>query len=159
MIDSWPYCSIRRADVPNVGYSDLHKTLGPRTWNTDPACAVLSARCSVLLFFFSSRRRHTRFDCDWSSDVCSSDLGLAPRRRWAFLLAGGSRYQDEGAEGSLDNTSPPGEQSRRGTRLTLGPSAEPEEASGRLRAESQIEPWFPRARPSCWQFVPVGPAA
>src|SRR2546427_1415883 len=29
----------------------------------------------VLFFFFSSRRRHTRFDCDWSSDVCSSDLG------------------------------------------------------------------------------------
>src|SRR2546430_6256971 len=27
-----------------------------------------------LVFFFSSRRRHTRFDCDWSSDVCSSDL-------------------------------------------------------------------------------------
>src|SRR5688572_30989137 len=29
---------------------------------------------SVVVFFFSSRRRHTRFDCDWSSDVCSSDL-------------------------------------------------------------------------------------
>src|SRR2546430_5998684 len=29
-------------------------------------------------FFFSSRRRHTRFDCDWSSDVCSSDLGGEP---------------------------------------------------------------------------------
>src|SRR5256886_2915325 len=28
----------------------------------------------LRLFFFSSRRRHTRFDCDWSSDVCSSDL-------------------------------------------------------------------------------------
>src|SRR2546427_4509262 len=28
------------------------------------------------IFFFSSRRRHTRFDCDWSSDVCSSDLHL-----------------------------------------------------------------------------------
>src|SRR2546430_13239794 len=27
-----------------------------------------------MFFFFSSRRRHTRFDCDWSSDVCSSDL-------------------------------------------------------------------------------------
>src|SRR2546430_9406532 len=27
-----------------------------------------------VVFFFSSRRRHTRFDCDWSSDVCSSDL-------------------------------------------------------------------------------------
>src|SRR5256886_10921045 len=26
--------------------------------------------------FFSSRRRHTRFDCDWSSDVCSSDLSV-----------------------------------------------------------------------------------
>src|SRR2546427_12628604 len=30
-------------------------------------------------FFFSSRRRHTRFDCDWSSDVCSSDLFKAFR--------------------------------------------------------------------------------
>src|SRR5256886_11258248 len=35
---------------------------------------------SVVLFFFSSRRRHTRFDCDWSSDVCSSDL-LRPSNR------------------------------------------------------------------------------
>src|SRR5256886_7124384 len=30
--------------------------------------------CDIVFFFFSSRRRHTRFDCDWSSDVCSSDL-------------------------------------------------------------------------------------
>src|SRR5690606_40670416 len=29
----------------------------------------------VYVFFFSSRRRHTRFSRDWSSDVCSSDLG------------------------------------------------------------------------------------
>src|SRR5260370_23173653 len=29
---------------------------------------------SPFSFFFSSRRRHTRFKCDWSSDVCSSDL-------------------------------------------------------------------------------------
>src|SRR5690242_20789224 len=28
----------------------------------------------LLFFFFSSRRRHTRLTCDWSSDVCSSDL-------------------------------------------------------------------------------------
>src|SRR2546430_5937989 len=34
-------------------------------------------------FFFSSRRRHTRFDCDWSSDVCSSDLGI---EQLAYLL-------------------------------------------------------------------------
>src|SRR6266496_3856948 len=30
----------------------------------------------VLVFFFSSRRRHTRSLRDWSSDVCSSDLAL-----------------------------------------------------------------------------------
>src|SRR6266568_1920498 len=29
---------------------------------------------SGVSFFFSSRRRHTRWNCDWSSDVCSSDL-------------------------------------------------------------------------------------
>src|SRR6266568_2339288 len=29
----------------------------------------------MIFFFFSSRRRHTRWNCDWSSDVCSSDLG------------------------------------------------------------------------------------
>src|SRR5437588_4862042 len=31
-----------------------------------------------FFFFFSSRRRHTRSLCDWSSDVCSSDLSSAP---------------------------------------------------------------------------------
>src|SRR5260370_25049791 len=36
------------------------------------------ARCVLLvIFFFSSRRRHTRFKCDWSSDVCSSDLAAS----------------------------------------------------------------------------------
>src|SRR2546430_4021227 len=39
---------------------------------------------SPVFFFFSSRRRHTRFDCDWSSDVCSSDLGDHTRdRHWS----------------------------------------------------------------------------
>src|SRR5206468_9559945 len=37
----------------------------------------------IFLFFFSSRRRHTRSDRDWSSDVCSSDLCA----RW-FARAG-----------------------------------------------------------------------
>src|SRR3989440_9685707 len=32
--------------------------------------------CHESVFFFSSRRRHTRSDRDWSSDVCSSDLSL-----------------------------------------------------------------------------------
>src|SRR5215208_42363 len=33
-----------------------------------------AGRCIPCLFFFSSRRRHTRWPRDWSSDVCSSDL-------------------------------------------------------------------------------------
>src|SRR2546430_9678152 len=40
---------------------------------------IARSRSSKMLcssaFFFSSIRRNTRFDCDWSSDVCSSDLG------------------------------------------------------------------------------------
>src|SRR2546430_3511097 len=36
----------------------------------------VSGTIIFVFFFFSSRRRHTRFDCDWSSDVCSSDLTL-----------------------------------------------------------------------------------
>src|SRR6266478_1714714 len=38
-----------------------------------------------FFFFFSSRRRHTRFDCDWSSDVCSSDLGMGPTSKQLAL--------------------------------------------------------------------------
>src|SRR5689334_18235857 len=34
-----------------------------------------------FFFFFSSRRRHTRWNCDWSSDVCSSDLMRNPAQR------------------------------------------------------------------------------
>src|SRR5688572_12080950 len=36
--------------------------------------------------FFSGRRRHTRFDCDWSSDVCSSDLAVAVALRLAAAV-------------------------------------------------------------------------
>src|SRR5438046_3670179 len=34
----------------------------------------------MFIFFFSSRRRHTRLVSDWSSDVCSSDLAVAARQ-------------------------------------------------------------------------------
>src|SRR5256885_11524622 len=43
---------------------------------------------NTLVFFFSSRRRHTRLQGDWSSDVCSSDLAVRQR----------SARQDHGAE-------------------------------------------------------------
>src|SRR2546430_1826083 len=42
----------------------------------------------VVIFVFPSRRRHTRFDCDWSSDVCSSDLTAPAKLRLAFNPAG-----------------------------------------------------------------------
>src|SRR5689334_24611369 len=49
----------------------------------------------IKSFFFSSRRRHTSWNCDWSSDVCSSDLlGAAGRhgaRRRAAGRAAGAR--------------------------------------------------------------------
>src|SRR6266566_9154437 len=41
----------------------------------------------VCFFFFSSRRRHTRLQGDWSSDVCSSDLTLRARpARWTLRV-------------------------------------------------------------------------
>src|SRR2546426_6540331 len=54
----------------------------------------------VYGFFFSSRRRHTRLQGDWSSDVCSSDLGeraalaevLDPRRFDLLLVAGARQF-------------------------------------------------------------------
>src|SRR6266481_689324 len=42
----------------------------------------------LYFFFFSSRRRHTRWNCDWSSDVCSSDLLHVMARIDAFLKLG-----------------------------------------------------------------------
>src|SRR5688572_6470847 len=49
-------------------------------------CLPRSAYIAVF-FFFSSRRRHTRFDCDWSSDVCSSDLTVKTGVRWKTSFA------------------------------------------------------------------------
>src|SRR5690606_24058065 len=43
---------------------------------------------SACIFFFSSRRRHTSFSRDWSSDVCSSDLDI----EMAYTLADGVEY-------------------------------------------------------------------
>src|SRR5690606_40712242 len=47
--------------------------------NQLPHChqLMINNRRSLINYFFSSRRRHTRFSRDWSSDVCSSDLPRA----------------------------------------------------------------------------------
>src|SRR5690242_13761363 len=49
----------------NTAVADSHHDIG-----SIPACS----NACVPFSFFSSRRRHTRLTCDWSSDVCSSDL-------------------------------------------------------------------------------------
>src|SRR6266498_4539581 len=46
-------------------------------------------------FFFSSRRRHTRCGRDWSSDVCSSDLGRVERLSGVWTVVYNKYYVDE----------------------------------------------------------------
>src|SRR6266571_5084953 len=75
-----------------------------------------------FFFFFSSRRRHTRLTCDWSSDVCSSDLGpdrqavprdddLPQSRQLCIRRPPGSRRSARDrrgrCEGSRDSTTGP----------------------------------------------------
>src|SRR6267143_4073759 len=54
----------------------------------------------IFFFFFSSRRRHTRWNCDWSSDVCSSDLfdSLTVGENMGFPLEGQPGMTDEDVE-------------------------------------------------------------
>src|SRR5690606_40584542 len=55
----------------------------------------------IFVFFFSSRRRHTRFSRDWSSDVCSSDLvgeGIQVR---AQVVEGPHHLAVDGAPGAF----------------------------------------------------------
>src|SRR2546430_16317772 len=62
--------------------------------------SLIGLPCYFIFFFFSSRRRHTRFDCDWSSDVCSSDLAGEHERPPPVLhQLGGDRVETIGAAG------------------------------------------------------------
>src|SRR2546430_4257096 len=81
---------------------------------------------SVKLCFFSSRRRHTIFDCDWSSDVCSSDLATWPGD------AGGA-----GVEVALPGHVAPDRDERRG--------AEPVALGAEQRGDDDVAP---RAQPA-----------
>src|SRR5690242_20071970 len=67
---------------------------------------ILTSSASSLLFFFSSRRRHTRLTCDWSSDVCSSDLlaasfspELVDAAIYVIDVAGGDKIPRKGGPG------------------------------------------------------------
>src|SRR5690242_21012119 len=67
---------------------------------------VLESVLTLLyLFFFSSRRRHTRLTCDWSSDVCSSDLATS-RRADDRRPGGGARGGPTGRRGTRADQAP-----------------------------------------------------
>src|SRR3990167_9864614 len=90
-----------------------------------------------MSYFFASRRRHTRFDCDWSSDVCSSDLDdvkVVDRRR--FTSAGERR---PGAE--LRPEPPPGPAAAAPSPAPAAPRAETaEERTAREAYDGQRPP-------------------
>src|SRR6266481_8376925 len=73
--------------------------------------------CKMFYFFFSSRRRHTRWNCDWSSDVCSSDLGLTGLRgRPQGASASGGSFAGKAA---LDGAAGPAEVARIGVQVEV----------------------------------------
>src|SRR2546430_9915247 len=61
----------RRQVALSGAFAEFRYLAIERTSN-NPLAVTLAVEPTVRCFF-SSRRRHTRFDCDWSSDVCSSD--------------------------------------------------------------------------------------
>src|SRR2546430_7666247 len=65
---------LRTQEAGVSGSAELEDEEGSEIAGDDEQGRVKRLSYVVLFFFFSSRRRHTRFDCDWSSDVCSSDL-------------------------------------------------------------------------------------
>src|SRR5256886_1053541 len=66
-------------------------------------CASGTLGLRHFLFCFSSRRRHTRFDCDWSSDVCSSDLPKELIPEMASLGVLGANLPEEYGCAGLNN--------------------------------------------------------
>src|SRR3712207_8523117 len=82
--------------------------------NRDIPVAVLEPVVDVGSVFFSSRRRHTRYWRDWSSDVCSSDLvpRAAERLRQAARRGGDDRarrlerQQLQRQRGAVDHLAP-----------------------------------------------------
>src|SRR2546430_13487915 len=117
---------------------------------------------SNVFFFFSSRRRHTRFDCDWSSDVCSSDLPAeqleaendSKRRALETAMTrlgdereeGRIRDEDsrtEGPEQAKDNGGAPGHHANEARdadeRIACGQGPKPTESPAHMAEEERDE--------------------
>src|SRR3712207_8754721 len=77
------------------------------------------------LFFFQSRRRHTRYWRDWSSDVCSSDL--------AGLVSYNEKHNEANEEGNRDGT----DDNRSWNCGVEGPTDDPEILALRRRQRSE----------------------
>src|SRR5256886_12603528 len=75
---------------------------------------VYGHHVEIVFFFFSSRRRHTRFDCDWSSDVCSSDLGAEGENRAGARADGGAGRAADHGGGAGEQGHPEGDGARVG---------------------------------------------
>src|SRR6266568_7243393 len=106
----------------------------------------------LLFFFFSSRRRHTRWNCDWSSDVCSSDLPGGGGRRPGHPVRGhprragmpaGTRAGDQG-----------GGPARRGHAPGAGGTGPRAARAGRHRAVTRIVVLhYPAERARNWALL------
>src|SRR2546427_6959234 len=85
---------IKRARTYDQGFATTEyvaAALLDMAWHTlpvGPEQPDIGAFEAQVLIFFSSRRRHTRFDCDWSSDVCSSDLTCGTEEHDILRAAG-----------------------------------------------------------------------
>src|SRR5215211_8020646 len=90
--------------------------------------------CFACLFFFSSRRRHTRSLCDWSSDVCSSDLGADNRE----LVLGARNAEERRTRGPRRDLCPRLEPADRETLL--------EHREAQRRVGRAFYPWVNHAR-------------
>src|SRR3989475_10629525 len=119
-----------------------------------------------IYFFFSSRRRHTRFDCDWSSDVCSSDLEaelevhldarptlraepadrvLVPAHRLHAVQRPGDRLEDRRLAGAVR----PDDPRDPGTELELGIGVLAEVHEAEPQQLHQVPPPSSPSRPTC----------
>src|SRR2546430_3016302 len=105
----------------------------------------LSGDC-CFVFFFSSRRRHTRFDCDWSSDVCSSDSSIQsmslsrdhPRRQGHRLDRSGGRLRQDPCGPRLAPAARNHEASRSAVRPGAVRAHRSEEHTSELQSQSNL---------------------
>src|SRR5690625_3787808 len=116
---------------------------------------------SADLFFFSSRRRHTRWPRDWSSDVCSSDLSSFAAAKTATAAPAGAQQVADTAESVTEEEAPatavatvePG--AYEGSVVPLADGSAPEGYTikgngGSMKYHTEDSPWFGRTKAEVW---------